>query len=171
MGVVQSKRRKHLKGDTTHGATIHNSGQAHSSAYHPTSHQSTATEGSGYSHQLRDSSSSNTGSYGIGGLKGSRTSHSSPSTPNYSSLTSPSVQKPFQPKPTTELQFTGLHSNSLFLPVDWDAQDSQLEQHFALKSLFGGLILPAIAAELAHVPFAKVVDIGCGSGTWMMVNI
>ncbi|KAI9025345.1 hypothetical protein CLU79DRAFT_745177 [Phycomyces nitens] len=65
------------------------------------------------------------------------------------------------------MDFSGLHSNSLFLPKDWEAQDGQYAKYFALKSLFEDIVLPVVASSVCGQPFARVADFGCGSGSWL----
>ncbi|KAF7732270.1 hypothetical protein EC973_005165 [Apophysomyces ossiformis] len=57
---------------------------------------------------------------------------------------------------------------SYWLPKDEEEQDRLTGQHFALKELFGGNVLPIVGQ---HVPLdnnAKILDIGCGGGTWIL---
>ncbi|CAO3639449.1 unnamed protein product [Mucor hiemalis] len=58
------------------------------------------------------------------------------------------------------------HSNSFYLPKDWDMQEYQYNLHFALKTLHGGNVTPAVAPKLKNG--ARVVQMGSCSGPWIM---
>ncbi|KAL0082438.1 hypothetical protein F4703DRAFT_1865631 [Phycomyces blakesleeanus] len=73
------------------------------------------------------------------------------------------VSSPQQPG----VDFSGLHSNSLFLPKNWENQDGQFAKHFALKHLFEDIVLPAVASGLCGQPFARVADFGSGTSAWI----
>ncbi|KAI8339541.1 S-adenosyl-L-methionine-dependent methyltransferase [Chlamydoabsidia padenii] len=57
-------------------------------------------------------------------------------------------------------------SSAYCLPRDELEQDRLNSQHFSLKVIFDGNILPIIASSLA--PEAKILDVGCGSSTWCL---
>ncbi|KAI8096470.1 S-adenosyl-L-methionine-dependent methyltransferase [Halteromyces radiatus] len=57
-------------------------------------------------------------------------------------------------------------SSAYCLPRDELEQDRLNSQHFSLKVIFNGNVLPIIATSLAQE--AKILDIGCGSSTWCL---
>ncbi|KAI9476027.1 MAG: S-adenosyl-L-methionine-dependent methyltransferase [Benjaminiella poitrasii] len=56
--------------------------------------------------------------------------------------------------------------NTSILPRDELEQDRLNSQHFSLKALYGGNILPSVKNSLPAN--AKILDLGCGSGCWVM---
>ncbi|KAI8092609.1 S-adenosyl-L-methionine-dependent methyltransferase [Halteromyces radiatus] len=62
--------------------------------------------------------------------------------------------------------FTGLQSNSFFLPKNWQAEDADHNLHFALKQLFASNVL-----SLALPKFIKnacIIELGCHRGSWIL---
>ncbi|CAO3598319.1 unnamed protein product [Absidia cylindrospora] len=57
-------------------------------------------------------------------------------------------------------------SSAYCLPRDELEQDRLNSQHFSLKVIFDGNILPTITTSLAQE--AKILDVGCGSSTWCL---
>ncbi|KAI7901348.1 S-adenosyl-L-methionine-dependent methyltransferase [Cokeromyces recurvatus] len=57
-------------------------------------------------------------------------------------------------------------NNTSILPRDELEQDRLNSQHFSLKALYEGNILPSVKKLLPAN--AKVLDLGCGSGCWVM---
>ncbi|KAI7896581.1 S-adenosyl-L-methionine-dependent methyltransferase [Mucor mucedo] len=57
-------------------------------------------------------------------------------------------------------------TGSYCLPSDEVEQDRLNSQHFSLKALLGGNVLPSI--ETMTPRKASVLDVGCGSGCWVM---
>ncbi|CAO3607368.1 unnamed protein product [Cunninghamella blakesleeana] len=57
-------------------------------------------------------------------------------------------------------------SSAYCLPRDELEQDRLNSQHFSLKVIFNGNILPSVKKSLA--PAAKILDLGCGSSTWCL---
>ncbi|KAI7863333.1 S-adenosyl-L-methionine-dependent methyltransferase [Spinellus fusiger] len=62
--------------------------------------------------------------------------------------------------------YHNIETSSYFLPRDEEEQDRLNSQHFALKALYGSNIAPAIHEKLPSHP--HILDIGCGSGSWVM---
>ncbi|KAG0174468.1 hypothetical protein DFQ28_006462 [Apophysomyces sp. BC1034] len=88
---------------------------------------------------------------------------------NRQPIPSPSstTQRPaIEQRQQQQLEYTGLQSNSAFLPKDWDAQDRHYALHFAVKQLFGDNTLSAVSPKL--IKGARIVDIGCVNGAWIM---
>ncbi|CAO3617561.1 unnamed protein product [Mucor hiemalis] len=63
-------------------------------------------------------------------------------------------------------QYHNLDSSTYCLPRDELEQDRLNSQHFSLKALLEGNVLPSIPTSLPRN--AKVLDLGCGSGCWVM---
>ncbi|CAO0791471.1 unnamed protein product [Mucor circinelloides] len=61
------------------------------------------------------------------------------------------------------------HTNSFFLPDDWDSEEFQYNLHFSLKKLFNGNVTPAVVPVLKKG--AHVIQMGTCSGAWIMVNL
>ncbi|KAI9493796.1 S-adenosyl-L-methionine-dependent methyltransferase [Zychaea mexicana] len=59
-----------------------------------------------------------------------------------------------------------LHTDSFYLPQDWDAEDRFFAAHLALKRIFGENVAPSVQPKLK--PGARVAEIGCGNGPWIM---
>ncbi|KAI8072669.1 S-adenosyl-L-methionine-dependent methyltransferase [Gongronella butleri] len=57
-------------------------------------------------------------------------------------------------------------SSAYCLPRDELEQDRLNSQHFSLKVIFDGNILPVISSALARE--ARILDVGCGSSTWCL---
>ncbi|KAI8384566.1 S-adenosyl-L-methionine-dependent methyltransferase [Radiomyces spectabilis] len=71
--------------------------------------------------------------------------------------------------PTVTIDGRVYHSDELSsycLPRDEEEQDRLNSQHFALKALFGSNTLSYVQENLTLE--AKILDIGCGSGSWVM---
>ncbi|KAI7856735.1 S-adenosyl-L-methionine-dependent methyltransferase [Circinella umbellata] len=72
---------------------------------------------------------------------------------------------------TTTISGRDFHSNessAYWLPKDEEEQDRLIGQHFAIKEVYEGNFLSEVKN---HVPFttgARVCDIGCGAGAWLM---
>ncbi|KAF7723292.1 hypothetical protein EC973_002138 [Apophysomyces ossiformis] len=62
--------------------------------------------------------------------------------------------------------YHNIENSSYFFPRDEQEQDRLNSQHFAIKALFGTNLLPS--AEQAMPSDAKVLDVGCGPGSWVM---
>ncbi|CEG68836.1 hypothetical protein RMATCC62417_05016 [Rhizopus microsporus] len=68
---------------------------------------------------------------------------------------------------TSEKQHIHSHqSNSFFLPKDWESKNYDYNLHFALKTIFGGNVTPAVAPRLQKG--AVIVQMGSCTGPWMM---
>ncbi|ORX44010.1 S-adenosyl-L-methionine-dependent methyltransferase [Hesseltinella vesiculosa] len=57
-------------------------------------------------------------------------------------------------------------SSAYCLPRDELEQDRLNSQHFSLKVIFDGNVLPVISSKLT--PEALMLDVGCGSSTWCL---
>ncbi|KAI9021562.1 S-adenosyl-L-methionine-dependent methyltransferase [Phycomyces nitens] len=62
--------------------------------------------------------------------------------------------------------YHNVESSTYILPQDEEEQDRLNSQHFAAKVISNGNILKAIADNLPQE--AIILDIGCGSGSWVM---
>ncbi|KAF7724305.1 hypothetical protein EC973_001151 [Apophysomyces ossiformis] len=63
-------------------------------------------------------------------------------------------------------QYHNVSNSSYFMPRDEAEQDRLNSQHFSIKAVFGGNIMPQVLENLPTN--AKILDIGCGSGSWVM---
>ncbi|KAI8149338.1 S-adenosyl-L-methionine-dependent methyltransferase [Fennellomyces sp. T-0311] len=97
--------------------------------------------------------------------------HLPPTQPNVATSTSVS------PAPTNHRRRTltgplkrsedyALHTDSFYLPNDWDSEDRFFAVHLALKRLFGDNVASNVRQKLK--PGARVAEIGCGNGPWIM---
>ncbi|KAI9271919.1 S-adenosyl-L-methionine-dependent methyltransferase [Phascolomyces articulosus] len=72
---------------------------------------------------------------------------------------------------TTTISGRDFHSNessAYWLPKDEEEQDRLIGQHFAIKEVYQGNFLSEVSK---YVPFhkgARICDVGCGAGAWMM---
>ncbi|KAI7885585.1 S-adenosyl-L-methionine-dependent methyltransferase [Lichtheimia hyalospora FSU 10163] len=62
--------------------------------------------------------------------------------------------------------YHNIESSSYYLPRDEEEQDRLNSEHFAIKALFSSNILPYVEQRLPQN--ANILDIGCGSGSWVM---
>ncbi|ORY94565.1 S-adenosyl-L-methionine-dependent methyltransferase [Syncephalastrum racemosum] len=62
--------------------------------------------------------------------------------------------------------YHNIESSSYCLPRDEDEQDRLNSEHFAIKALFSSNVLPQVESSLPVN--ANILDIGCGSGSWVM---
>ncbi|EIE87400.1 hypothetical protein RO3G_12111 [Rhizopus delemar RA 99-880] len=65
-------------------------------------------------------------------------------------------------------EFHQIETSSYWLPKDEDEQLRQTGQHFVIKEVFGGNVLSSITEALDFDRGISILDIGCGSGTWIM---
>ncbi|KAI9276427.1 S-adenosyl-L-methionine-dependent methyltransferase [Sporodiniella umbellata] len=65
-------------------------------------------------------------------------------------------------------EFHDEEASTYWLPKDESEQKRLTGQHFALKELFGGSILKSVTDVLDLEKGVSVIDIGCGSGVWIM---
>ncbi|GAA5799216.1 S-adenosyl-L-methionine-dependent methyltransferase [Helicostylum pulchrum] len=63
-------------------------------------------------------------------------------------------------------EYHRMDTSSYCLPRDELEQDRLNSQHFSLKALLGGNLLPSIESRIPRN--ANVLDLGCGSGCWVM---
>ncbi|KAI8090927.1 S-adenosyl-L-methionine-dependent methyltransferase [Gilbertella persicaria] len=59
-------------------------------------------------------------------------------------------------------------SSTYWLPKDDEEQDRLTGQHFAVKELFEGNMLTSVAEKLDFTKNLSILDVGCGSGSWLM---
>ncbi|OAD69066.1 hypothetical protein PHYBLDRAFT_150063 [Phycomyces blakesleeanus NRRL 1555(-)] len=62
--------------------------------------------------------------------------------------------------------YHNVESSAYILPQDEEEQDRLNSQHFAAKALSNGNMLASVVEALPQE--AKILDIGCGSGSWVM---
>ncbi|KAI9314243.1 S-adenosyl-L-methionine-dependent methyltransferase [Dichotomocladium elegans] len=65
-------------------------------------------------------------------------------------------------------KFHNVMDSIYWLPSDDEEMDRLTGQHFALKALFEGNIVKQIFSYIDLEKGAKILDIGCGPGTWLM---
>ncbi|KAG1474076.1 hypothetical protein G6F56_000568 [Rhizopus delemar] len=65
-------------------------------------------------------------------------------------------------------KYHGETSSVYWLPNDNQEMDRLIGQHFALKTLFGGNLPQEAFNYIDLENGAKVLDLGCGPGTWIM---
>ncbi|KAG0175163.1 hypothetical protein DFQ28_006005 [Apophysomyces sp. BC1034] len=58
--------------------------------------------------------------------------------------------------------------SSYWFATDSEEQDRMISSHYALKSFFGGNVLQAVNTCVPFESGAKVLDIGCSSGAWVL---
>ncbi|ORX58145.1 S-adenosyl-L-methionine-dependent methyltransferase [Hesseltinella vesiculosa] len=62
--------------------------------------------------------------------------------------------------------FTGLQSNSFFLPKNWQVENADQSLNLGIKLLYPMNMLTMVVPKF--VKKALVVDVGCGQGAWIM---
>ncbi|KAG0736642.1 hypothetical protein G6F23_010828 [Rhizopus arrhizus] len=92
---------------------------------------------------------------------------SMPSAEELSTTLNPSVG-PNQITVDIRREFHNEETSTYWLPKDEDEQKRLTGQHFALKELFGGNMLSSVSDALDFEKGVSVLDIGCGSGVWIM---
>ncbi|KAI7863439.1 S-adenosyl-L-methionine-dependent methyltransferase [Spinellus fusiger] len=140
MGIVQSKR-KWKEAKHTH---TNNSG-ASRSHYMTGDHRSSSS-----SSTLQSLSAKSDASLAI---------HTRQSSPKSNSQTN-KLESP------QKIDYNSFQSDSFFLPKDWEVQDQHQSLHFAVKALFGDTLTSV--TQHKFYPGARIVDIGCGNGYWLM---
>ncbi|KAI9322160.1 S-adenosyl-L-methionine-dependent methyltransferase [Dichotomocladium elegans] len=87
--------------------------------------------------------------------------------PSIDAGSSPPLSQATSPSVTVEGRiYHNIESSSYYLPRDEEEQDRLNSEHFAIKALFSSNILPSVEQ---HLPLnANILDIGCGSGSWVM---
>ncbi|KAG1043129.1 hypothetical protein G6F43_011733 [Rhizopus delemar] len=70
----------------------------------------------------------------------------------------------------TNREFHNEESATYWLPKDEDEQKRLTGQHFGCKELFGGNVLNSIRDTLDFEKGISILDVGCGSGIWDMIN-
>ncbi|KAG0789374.1 hypothetical protein G6F57_004256 [Rhizopus arrhizus] len=68
----------------------------------------------------------------------------------------------------TNREFHNEETSTYWLPKDEEEQRRLTGQHFAYKELFGGNLLSSVCNSLDFEKGISVLDIGCGSGVWIM---
>ncbi|KAI9268925.1 S-adenosyl-L-methionine-dependent methyltransferase [Phascolomyces articulosus] len=99
---------------------------------------------------------------------GARPSKQSQRDPSVESNNSPSSNQSVS-SPTIVIDgriYHNIESSSYCLPRDEEEQDRLNSEHFAIKALFSNNILPYVEQQLPDN--ANILDIGCGSGSWVM---
>ncbi|ORE02480.1 S-adenosyl-L-methionine-dependent methyltransferase [Rhizopus microsporus var. microsporus] len=59
-------------------------------------------------------------------------------------------------------------TSTYWLPKDDEEQMRLTGQHYAFKSLYGGNVLPSVIDALDFQKGINILDVGCGSGIWVM---
>ncbi|CEG65579.1 hypothetical protein RMATCC62417_02335 [Rhizopus microsporus] len=70
----------------------------------------------------------------------------------------------------TKREFHNDETSTYWLPKDDKEQMRLTGQHFIFKELFGGNVLPRVSEVLDFEKGATILDVGCGSGVWVMVS-
>ncbi|KAG0168471.1 hypothetical protein DFQ28_008244 [Apophysomyces sp. BC1034] len=68
----------------------------------------------------------------------------------------------------SQRDFHTTQTASYWLPKDEEEQHRLTGQHFALKELFNGNVLPIVSKHVPLEDNAKILDIGCGGGVWVL---
>ncbi|ORE01241.1 S-adenosyl-L-methionine-dependent methyltransferase [Rhizopus microsporus var. microsporus] len=68
----------------------------------------------------------------------------------------------------TKQEFHNDETSGYWLPKDEEEQKRLTAQHFAIKSLYGGNVMPSVAEALDLEGGITILDVGCSSGTWIM---
>ncbi|KAG0782211.1 hypothetical protein G6F62_006769 [Rhizopus arrhizus] len=68
----------------------------------------------------------------------------------------------------TKREFHSEETSSYWLPKDEEEQQRLTAQHFAFKELYNGNILRSVSENLDFEKGISVLDVGCGSGAWIM---
>ncbi|KAG1449366.1 hypothetical protein G6F56_008661 [Rhizopus delemar] len=61
-------------------------------------------------------------------------------------------------------------ASTYWLPKDDEEQQRLTGQHFALKELYEGNLLSSVEESLDFKKGVSILDVGCGSGIWIMEN-
>ncbi|CEG64192.1 hypothetical protein RMATCC62417_01213 [Rhizopus microsporus] len=86
-------------------------------------------------------------------------------TSSYTSEYSTDTDKVTLPK---EREFHHVKTSTYWLPKDDDERMRLTGQHFALKEIFEGNVLPHITKALDFNSGVSILDVGCGPGAWVM---
>ncbi|EIE79696.1 hypothetical protein RO3G_04401 [Rhizopus delemar RA 99-880] len=70
----------------------------------------------------------------------------------------------------TNREFHSEETSSYWLPKDEEEQQRLTAQHFAFKELYNGNILRSVRENLDFEKGISVLDVGCGSGAWIMLG-
>ncbi|RCH94171.1 hypothetical protein CU097_013822 [Rhizopus azygosporus] len=68
-------------------------------------------------------------------------------------------------------EFHQVQTSTYWLPKDEEEQFRLMAQHSVIKDLFGGNILSSVTKNLDFNKELTVLDVGCGSGVWLMDTI
>ncbi|CEJ01055.1 hypothetical protein RMCBS344292_15094 [Rhizopus microsporus] len=68
----------------------------------------------------------------------------------------------------TNREFHKEEASTYWLPKDEEEQMRLTGQHYAFKSLFEGNVLPSVTDALDFQKGINILDVGCGSGVWIM---
>ncbi|KAI9018658.1 S-adenosyl-L-methionine-dependent methyltransferase [Phycomyces nitens] len=69
---------------------------------------------------------------------------------------------------SSESRYHNVPSSSYWLASDRSEQDRMMGEHFAVKELLGGNIMPKAMEILDFEKGIKALDVGCGPGTWVL---
>ncbi|PHZ11524.1 S-adenosyl-L-methionine-dependent methyltransferase, partial [Rhizopus microsporus ATCC 52813] len=72
------------------------------------------------------------------------------------------------PMANTKREFHSDKGSTYWLPKDEEEQMRLTGQHYAFKSLFEGNVLPSVTSALDFQKGINILDVGCGSGVWIM---
>ncbi|KAI9489578.1 S-adenosyl-L-methionine-dependent methyltransferase [Zychaea mexicana] len=64
--------------------------------------------------------------------------------------------------------FHSNESSAYWLPKDEEEQDRLIGQHFAIKEIYEGNFLSEVPKYVSFETGARICDIGCGAGAWLM---
>ncbi|KAL1934950.1 hypothetical protein VTP01DRAFT_4090 [Rhizomucor pusillus] len=102
-------------------------------------------------------------------MGGKPSKHSSAATTASTTAQDTQVSSQSNASPTVTIDgriYHSIETSSYCLPRDEEEQDRLNSEHFAIKALFSSNILPFVEHNLPHD--ANILDIGCGSGSWVM---
>ncbi|RCH89889.1 hypothetical protein CU097_008311 [Rhizopus azygosporus] len=81
---------------------------------------------------------------------------------------SASSESAFDTTIPSQREFHQVQQSTYWLPKDDEEQLRLTGQHFAFKETFGGNVMPSVTELIKFDNGACVLDVGCGSGAWVM---